>query len=401
VIARKHEQTIADALADTPVVLLVGPRQCGKSTLADQFQTSGRRRVTLDDPDAFSLAKTDPKGFLKTFTGPLIIDEVQRAPELFLALKQEVDRARQPGMYLLTGSANILAFPKVADSLAGRMEVIDLLPFSRCETDNTDADIVDRLFAVDWNPPAYRPGLESDIVRGGFPEPRLRISPSRRTGWFQSYVRTLLDRDVRDLAQIEGLAHLPRLLTMLAMKVGQPLNASTLAVETGIAYTSLKRYLTLLEKVFLLDLVPAWSFEMEKALTKSPKAFLVDTGLLCHLQNLDERTLDDPIRSLPLLRNHVALELRKQIGWSTTRPWLLHLRTVRHLEVDFVLEAPGGDIVGIALKSGPSAGLADIEGLRYLQELAGPRFRRGVVLHRGEEWSPLAPDIWSGPVSSM
>jgi len=396
-----HQQTIADALADTPVVLLVGPRQCGKSTLADEFQTEQRRRVTLDDPDAFSLARTDPKGFLRTFTGPLIIDEVQRAPELFLALKQEVDRTREAGRYLLTGSANILAFPKIADSLAGRMEVIDLMPFSRSETDGTTPDFVDRLFAPEWEHPKARGGLESAIVKGGFPEPRLRVSGPRRAGWFQSYVRTLLDRDVRDLAQIEGLAQLPRLLTMLAMKVGQPLNASTLAVETGIAYTSLKRYLTLLEKVFLLQLVPAWSFEMEKALAKSPKAFLVDTGLLCHLQNLDERTLDDPIRALPLLRNHVALELRKQIGWSQTRPWLLHLRTVRHLEVDFVLEAPGGDVVGITLKSGPSAGLADIEGLRYLQELAGPRFRRGVVLHRGEEWSPLAPDIWSGPISSL
>ncbi len=402
-LTRRATELVRDALADTPVVLIVGPRQCGKSTLAQAFLEDGARTaVTLDDPDAYGLARTDPKGFLKTFPAPLLIDEIQRAPELFLALKAEVDRNRRPGMYLLTGSSNVLSLPKLADSLAGRMEVIDLAPFTQGELGQQQEGFVQGLLGGNLSGGPATPDIWERIVRGGFPEPALRASAARRSAWFQSYVRALLERDVRDLANIEGLAHLPRLLSHLASRVGQPINVSTLAVETAVPYTSLKRYLTLLEKVFLLEMVPAWSFEPARGAAKTPKAYLCDTGLLCHLVHLDERALaGDALKAAPILRNFVAQELLRQARFSPSGIVVSHLRTVRHLEVDFVVEEPGGGIAGVQVKAGPSASLDDAAGLRYLAELAGDRFAGGAVLHLGEEARPLAPGIRSLPISSL
>ncbi len=401
-LQRAAAKEVADALADTPVVLIHGPRQSGKSTLSQSF--TDRRYVTLDDPIPLERAKSDPKNFLETYGWPLTIDEIQRAPELFLPIKAAVDRERKPGKYLLTGSANVLTLPKVADSLAGRMAIVDLLPFSQHELEGKDSIFIDKAFKseIPKSGSFDNDGLVDRIAKGGFPEPSLRSSSSRRDAWFASYVRSLLERDVRDLANIEALAQLPRVLRLLAARAGQTLNVVSLSRDTGIPNTSLHRYLDLLQAIFLLHYIPAWSSSRETRLTKTPKAYLVDTGLLCYLDNLSPASVqDDPFRMKPLLENFVAMELRKLALASEAKPDLFHLRTVRQLEVDFVLEGRGGSVVGVDLKPSVTLHPDDVQGLRFLKELAGPDFKCGIVLYLGSEIEPIDPDIVALPVSSL
>ena len=403
-IERSARTALKEALGDTPVVLIHGPRQSGKSTLGQNLEPD-RKYVTLDDPIALSLAKRDPRAFLQAYPSPVMIDEVQRAPELFLAIKLEVDRNRTPGKYLLTGSANVLNLPKLADSLAGRMEIVDLLPFTQGELELRSDRFVDMAFGDQFNPSFEQEdlrGIVDRIVRGGFPEASLRSSQSRRDAWFANYVRTLLERDVKDVAHIDALAQMPLLLKLLAVRAGSVLNASGLATETGIPYTSLKRYLSLLETIFLLRLVNTWSSDRSRVLTKAPKAFLVDTGLLCYLANLDSRSLlNDSLRLKPVLENFVAMELMKQCTIGEVRPWLLHLRTIRHLSVDFVLESRRGDLVGIQVRANSTLHPDDADGLRFMRDLAGSSFVRGIVLYTGSEVQPLDERIVGVPISAL
>ena len=393
-----------EALGDTPVVLIHGPRQSGKSTLGQNLEPD-RKYVTLDDPIALNLARRDPRAFLEAHPAPVMIDEVQRAPELFMAIKLQVDRDRKAGKYLLTGSANVLNLPKLADSLAGRMEIVDLLPFSQGELELTSESFVDQVFQDRFEPFFDQEdlrGVVDRIVRGGFPEASMRSSQSRRDAWFANYVRTLLERDVKDVANIDALAQMPLLLRLLAARSGSTLNAAGLATETGIPYTSLKRYISLLETIFLVRLVNTWSSDRSRILTKAPKAFMVDTGLLCYLANLDARSLlGDSLRLKPVLENFVAMELQKQCSFGEVKPWLLHLRTIRHLSVDFVLESRRGDVVGIQVRANSTLHEDDAEGLRYLRELVGPSFVRGIVLYTGNEIQPLDERIIGVPISSL
>lgn len=405
-ICRHAESAVSDALSDTPVVLIHGPRQCGKSTLAQSLavRSEPMRYVTLDDLESLDLAQRDPVAFLSAFGWPLVIDEIQRAPQLMLAIKASVDRDRVPGKYLLTGSANVLALPKIADSLAGRMAIVDLLPFSQAEMAARQSSFVE--LALNGNLPTSGSlpleNLEEALVKGGFPEPSLRASHHRRDAWFHDYVKTLIERDVRELANIEALADIPRVLRLIAARAGSTLNVVSLSRDTGIPNTSLHRYLDLLRAIFLVQYVPAWSNDRGARLTKSPKAYLVDTGLLCYLENLSAKTLlEDRTKIGPILENFVAMELRKLCALLPSRPEVHHLRTVRQLEVDFVLEARGGALVGIDVKAADTLHADDSAGLRFLRELATESFRAGIVLYTGTEVKPLDRDIFAMPISAL
>jgi predicted AAA+ superfamily ATPase len=402
-IERWAREELELALADTPVVLVHGPRQAGKSTLAQQVSDGRRTMVTLDDPEPFRLAKNHPAEFMHAFPPPVTVDEVQRAPELFLPIKAWVDRKRDPGSFLLTGSANVLMLPKVADSLAGRMEIVNLPPFSQAEIEESKANFVDALFHMEFQPRGFRSetsDVRSRIVTGGYPEPVLR-SARRRTAWFNDYLRTILDRDVRDISNIEGLTQAPRILSLLAARAGETLNTSSLSRDTGIPHTTLTRYLSLLKTVFLLDYIPAWSSDTNVRFAKTSKAYIPDSGLLCHLLRLDETALQNQDWLRPVLENFVAVELRKLIDFAEARPVLGHLRTVKLKEVDFVLDAAARGVVGIEVRPTHTVSPSDIDGLRYLSELAGDRFVRGIVLYLGEEATPLGKDLWALPVSAL
>lgn len=387
-------------------MLIQGPRQTGKSTLAQAIAQEGfeGNYVTLDDPLALAEARENPTSFLKSRRPPIVIDEVQRAPELFLALKLWVDRDRRPGQFLLTGSANVLMLPKAADSLAGRMEVVELMPLTQAEFGNTQQNWIDFLFSDQPFPRRISDEVDlfERISRGGFPEPALRANPERREAWHQSYVRTILERDVRDLANVSGLTQLPRLLTLLAARSGQTLNLASLSVETGIPHTTLTRYVDLFKALFLLNMVPAWSTESDSRLAKSPKAYLVDTALLCYLAGIRaDRLQEDAIRFEAILKTMIANEIRRLTPFSQVKPWLAHLRTVKQKEVDFVLEGRDGRIVGIEVRTDLAPTPAHFTGLRYLRELSGERFHRGVVLYRGDEATPFGEDFDAVPLSAL
>lgn len=376
-----------DALADSPVVLLNGARQTGKSTLVRSLRPDVRY-LTLDDPAVLAAAQADPFGFIAGLDGPVCLDEVQRAPGIFLAIKAAVDRQRTAGRFLLTGSANVLLLPQMADSLAGRMEVLELWPLAQCEITERPFSLIDLLFEGDFADqyPFERDDFIKRLLAGGYPEALGRSSGRRREAWFDSYLATILQRDVRDLAQIEGLTELPRLLQLLAARSGGLLNAAELSRSSGIAQTTLKRYLALLETLFLIRQVPAWSSNLGKRLQKSPKLFLSDYGLMAHLQGLGEAGLKAGL-GLPgdLVEAFVHAELAKHQSWAALHTRLMHYRTSTGVEVDFVLENRAGELLGIEVKAAASITSKDFNGLRHLRATTPQQFKRGVLFYTGEQ----------------
>jgi predicted AAA+ superfamily ATPase len=406
-IKRNITSNLLDALADTPVVLLNGARQTGKSTLAKAIVSReySAKYITLDDFSALSAARHDPAGFLAGLDGPVIIDEVQKAPDLFPAIKSVVDRDRHPGRFLLTGSANVFLLPRLSESLAGRMEILTLWPFSQGEMIGVREEFIDALFAHKLPSHVINPENQADILErvvvGGYPEAVRRSANARRKAWFGSYITTLLHRDVRDLANIEGMANLPRLLSILAVRVPTFLNFADLSRTAAIPQSTLKRYMTLLEAIFIIQNIPAWSGNLGKRLVKAPKLVISDTGLKAHLTGTtaERMTADGSIGGY--LENFVMMELRKQIPWSRIQPQIFHFRTPIGQEVDMVLEDPKGRLVGIEVKTASVVGSEDFKGLRILGELGGKHFHRGIVLYTGTEVVPFGQNLHAVPIAAL
>jgi len=406
---RNLTQNIVEALGDTPVVLLNGARQTGKSTLVQWLCKNHHpaQYVTLDDVSVLSAAQTDPAGFLSGFSGPLAIDEIQRVPELFLALKAQVDRDRTPGRFFLTGSANVLVLPKLADTLTGRMEILSLWPFSQGEIQSHKEVFVDAVFSPEYSPSREtaekRDTLFQSILTGGFPEVIQRKTEARRKAWFNAYITTILQRDIRDLSRIEGLASIPRLLSLLATRSGHLLNFSEISRASGLPQATLKRYMALLEATFLIKLLPPWSANLSKRLVKSPKLFVIDTGLLGYLIGMDKDRLNtEPELAGPLMENSIVMELTKQISWSQTQPAMFHFRTqVGGKEVDIVLEDAAGRLVGIEVKAAHTVKAGDLAGLKLLAKETQGRFVRGIVLYMGSQFIPFGDNLMAVPVSAM
>ena len=406
---RNITHSILDALNDTPVVLINGARQTGKSTLVQWICANKHpaRYLTLDDTNVLSAATADPAGFLAGFDEPLAIDEIQRAPELLLAIKAHVDKDRKPGRFLLTGSANVLVLPKLADTLAGRMEIISLWALSQGELHSQKETFIDAVFSNDLpafkTPQLEREELFSRILLGGFPEVIQRDSELRRKAWFNSYMTTILQRDIRDLSRIEGLASMPRLLSILGARAGGLLNFSELSRTSGLAQSTLKRYMALLEAAFLIRPLPAWSGNLSKRLVKSPKVFIHDTGLLGYLIGMDKNRLrTEPELAGALTENFVVMELTKQLSWSRIGPQLFHFRTqAGSREVDIILEDAAGRLVGIEIKSSHSVKADDFAGLKVLANETKDRFVRGVVLYSGPEKVPFGKNLLALPISTL
>ena len=397
---------LLEALADTPVVLINGARQTGKSTLAQSLRESTPRRyLTLDEHTTLSAARSDPSGFITAIAGPVAIDEIQRAPELFLAIKAAVDRDRQAGRFLLTGSANVMLLPALADSLAGRMEIVQLTPLSCAEQAgfphfNRGDWLFDGKIAEQPLPACDRGFFIDALLAGGFPEAVARSTPRRREAWFDSYLQAVLQRDVRELAHLEQLTEMPNLVQLLAHRSASLLNFAELSRSSGLAQTTLKRYFALLETLFLVQRIPAWERNPSKRLVKAPKIFLPDSGLLAHLCGHNAATLD-AAQGLPgdLVETFVAAELLKHLAFSARGLSLWHYRTQTGVEVDFLLEDRQGRLTGIEVKAAASVDRKDFKGLKHLQETEPDRFQRGIVLYTGRETIPFGEKLFAVPMS--
>jgi len=316
-----------------------------------------------------------------------------------------VDEDRTPGRFLLTGSANVLLLPQLAQTLVGRMEVLTLWPLSQGEIEGRREELVDALFGegLPFSPEAAEPqtGIWPRIRRGGYPEALARRTADRRDAWFGAYVTTLLQRDIRDLASIEGLADLPRLLGLVAANAGNLVSFAELSRDAAMAQTTLKRYLALLETSFLLQRLAPWSANLGKRLIKTPKLYLADTGLAAHLLGWESDRPEAARDAGRLLENFVFMELTKAITWSRTQPRLYHFRAASGSEVDFVLEDRSGRCVAIEVKAGASLGEKDFSGLKALREALGERFRCGVVLYAGSEVVPFGRALIAAPIHSL
>ena len=402
---RHISANILEALSDTPVILIRGARQTGKTTLVRDLMPNhmSSEYVTLDNAVALAAAQSDPSGFIAGVAKPVVIDEIQKAPELLPAIKEQVDRDRSPGRFILTGSSDIMAGLRVSDSLAGRMEIFDLWPLSRAEIKGSTTNLVDALFAPQ---PAW-PALADDdvmnaVLTGGYPEVLARGSDRRRQAWFSAYVTTIVERDVRDLSSIQDLAALPRLLQLLASRTGQLLSYADISRGLTIPQTTLKRYMALLEATFLIRELPAWAVNIGKRVTKAPKLLFTDTGLAAHLAGLNaDRLTRDRQAFGHLLENHVVCELAKHATWSRTRAALSHFRSHTGQEVDLILEDPAGNIVGVEIKASATPAASDFKGLRLLAQSCPGTFLHGVVLHLGPEAIPFGENLYALPIAGM
>ncbi len=393
-LPRSLAPTVRVALTDTPVVLITGPRQSGKTTLVRQLEPE-RAFVTLDDPAALRAARDDPTGFVAGLPPKGTVDEIQRAPELLPALKVSVDRSRRPGRFLLTGSADLRLLASVSESLAGRMEVIQLHPLTESEKERQPGAFLRALIEGAIGPrmrpdpnPAGRTVAER-LIAGGYPEALVR-DPARARAWHRQHVGALVEGDVRDIARIRDVGELGRLFEILAVRTGQLLNASSLSRDLGLDRETVNRYLAVLERLFLLRRLPAWRLGPTRRLLRAPKTHLLDTGLAAALADLTAADWFVRRERLgPLLESFVLQQLVAQAGWTDPSLRFWHYRDKDGVEVDVVITR-GQRVWGVEVKATGSVRPKDLRGLNRLAERCGESFAGGIVFHDGPHTLPLS-----------
>ncbi len=419
---RFAERRLTEALGDSPVTLIHGPRQCGKTTLAlmvcapDQLSAEGPPSavrptgspnytyLTFDDAVTRAGAEADPVGFVADLPEQVILDEVQRVPGLFAALKVAVDRRRVPGRFLLTGSSNVLLVPALSDSLAGRMETLPLHPLTQCELEgsSTSTGFLDALFGGGFGTRrTERLGrnLAERIVSGGYPAALMRSAGRRRAAWYRDYLDAQLLRDVRDLARIRSLDVLPRLMSLAAAQTATLFNLSDLAAPFELSRPTIRDYVALLEQVFLLEELPSWHSNRRSRLVKRPKLHVGDTGLACALLGVDAEGLSGD-RSLlgQLLETFAYQELQRQASWHDAPMSFFHFRDRDGYEVDIVIEQGPRALAGVEVKASATVTASDFRGLRRLRDAAGDRFAGGAVLYDGETSTSFGDRLHAVPI---
>lgn len=402
---RVIQPRIAEALSDTPVVLLAGPRQSGKTTLVKQIaEQQGLRYITMDDELSLLAAREDPAGMIRNLDRA-VIDEIQRAPQLLLAIKKSVDEDRRPGRFLLTGSANLMTLPTVADSLAGRMETLMLLPLSQSEIESNSANWVDRAFTgqiLDTSTIAVGSQLVDRVLRGGYPEAISRTASRRRKIWARQYIDALIQRDVRDVAGIEKLDQLPRFLSALAQTAGQMCNYSQLGAQVGLDGKTASRYVSVFEQMYLLKRVDVWAHNRLKRLVKTAKLQFIDSGLLASLLDISaDEAHTERTRFGNLLETFVYAELLKHISTADGDYRLMYYRDADKFEVDLVIEDALGQLVAVEVKATATVKQIDLRGLKKLANQAEKQFKMGVLLYDGTETLPLGDRLWAAPLSTL
>ena len=390
---RLLEPVIREALADTPVVCVLGPRQSGKTTLVQRLAPE-RAYISLDENNYYRTAVDDPEGFISSLPDAVTLDEVQRAPAVLPAIKLAVDKNRRPGRFLLTGSANLLFVPKVTESLAGRMEIAQLYPLTEVEKECKPGRFLNALLEGTLRPEikgvtvTAGTGLAERLVAGGYPEP-LGRSPRRARQWYRQYLRIIVERDVQDIARVRDAQKLARVLELLALRSAQLVNASALAGDLGLRRPTIDHYLAVLERLFLVRRLPAWHGNASKRLVKTPKVHLLDSGLaaaLCDLSAVD--WLHQRERMGLLLESFVVQQLVAQAAWTDPDLRFWHYRDSDQIEVDIVMTR-GSKTWGVEVKAAASLTDGDGKGLKRLADRCGDDFQRGLLLYTGQDILPL------------
>lgn len=397
-------ERIAVAMSDTPVVMVNGPRQAGKTTLVRALSSAERPYFTLDDDTVLTSIAADPAGFVRGLD-MATIDEIQRAPELLRAIKRAVDDDRRPGRFLLTGSANILAVPRAANSLAGRMEIVTLLPLAQAEIRRHGSTFLDDALAGKVSLPqsvVVGNELVQTVLTGGYPEMLARADHNRRTAWARDYIRAIVERDVRDIADISRMDQIPLLLRAVGHRAGQLANIAGIATDTRLDEKTVRRYLAVLEQLFLIRRIEPWHRNPLNRLIKTPKLHFLDSGLLAASVGVTPaRIADDRAIFGPLLETFVLGEILRLATWSTASPSVHHYRDKDQDEVDIVLEDAAGTLVGIEVKAAATVRTADFRGLRKIAAATGTAFRLGLVLYDGDTLVPFGERLFAAPLSCL
>jgi len=401
---RLIKQRIDTALSDTRVVLVTGPRQAGKTTLVQQIAGKSRPFFTLDSATTLQAAQNDPVGFVRGLDRA-VIDEVQRVPELLLAIKESVDNDQRSGRFLLTGSANLMTLPRVADSLAGRMEVTRLLPLAQTELYGTNSTFLHRVFngeAPNVGKVIVAEDLAKVVLAGGFPEAIARKSHTRRQDWYLNYIDAIVQRDINEIAQIEHTLQIPKLLQALAHHSGQLANYSKVGSALDMNHVTTRRYVGILEQLFLIRTLPPWYTNSLKRLIKTPKLHFVDSGLLAALQDISLEKLRKERRLFgPLLETFVFTEILKLASWNEQRFEFSHFRDKQKNEVDIVIQNRSGHFVGIEVKASATVNNADFSGLRRLARAHQKQFVLGLVLYDHDKVIPFGDRLFAAPISAL
>lgn len=405
-LERGLQGRIAEALRDTPVVCLLGPRQSGKSTLVSRMAPS-RQMVSLDDAAYLKLAREDPQGFLAGLADQVTIDEVQRAPGLTLAIKRSVDHDRRPGRFLLTGSANLLQLPKLADSLAGRMETLHLHPLTESEKAGSPGLFFQKLMADGFKPelvgsrPPAPSTLPGRLISGGYPE-AVRRGPARAQDWLRQYLQSVIERDIRDVARLREGSDLLQMMTLIAERSGTLLNVSGLATSLKKARVTIENHLAILEKMFLVRQIPAWHENATKRAVRTPKLHLCDCGLAAALMGLEiEDWLTERERFGRLLESFVVQQMHALAGWFQPHLRFWHYRDKEKNEVDCVITR-GRKVWGVEVKLSQSVSSSDAKGLHKLAEYAKGNFQTGILLYDGDDTFAVGdPRILAVPIAKL
>lgn len=403
---RSITHNIEVALQDTPAVFMMGPRQVGKTTLAKSLVDDSWNYVTLDDQTQFEIAYSDPIGFVRHLSQQrVVIDEVQRVPDLFVAIKQIVDETDSTGQFLLTGSTNALLLPKLSDSLAGRMETVPIKPLSECELKGTEPFFLYKLLEqqpLTANDTRIRDNLLNRLIVGCFPKPLLRTSEQRSRRWYQQYIDALVQRDIRDIEDIDHpdkMTHLLKLMTFYSSKL---LNLSELSQKTGLHHQTIDKYLGLLQQLFLVEKLPAWHTNEYKRLVKTPKIHAVDTGLACAARGITHHHLTNQPKDFGfLLETFVYNELRKQADWLDQPVRFFHYRDKDQVEVDIIIEDMSGCCHAIKIKAAATLKKKDFKPLKRFQKVAGPRFKTGILLYDGDHVSAFGDGLYAVPIAAL